>query len=128
MRLMAVLVGILSATHVAAHEMTPTYPELEPSYVRGVLRAGLSIFNAREDVEYYAIGVFDVDWNPIPYASTYRIMKVPYAERQDFEIFIREQDRNRVVFVCTTSMLQPGQSDNAIVSSRICSRLDGARP
>jgi hypothetical protein len=92
-----------------------------------IMQADLSIFNARDDVEYYAVSVLDADMNPIVFASAQRVMHVPSGSRKDFEIYIKEADVVRVVYVCTTSMLRAGQEDNAIISSRICSRLDGEK-
>ena len=126
MKLMAAAMA-LSATVAGAHEMTPAYPELHQSSVSQIMQADLSLFNARDDVEYYAISVLDAEMNPVVFASAQRVMHVPPGGRQDFEIYIREDDVARVVYVCTTSMLRAGQEDNAIVSSRICSRLDGER-
>ena len=118
---------ILFATGAGAHEMTPAYPKLHQSAMAQIMQADLSLFNARDDVEYYAISVLDAEMNPIVFASAPRVMHVPTGGRQDFEIYVREDDVARVVYVCTTSMLRAGQEDNAIISSRICSRLDGER-
>lgn len=125
MKLAAAL--ILLATSSWAHEMTPAYPDLHPSSVPQIMQADLSIFNARDDVEFYAISVFDADWKPVAFASAQRVMQVPTGSRKDFEIYIKEADADLVVYVCTTSMLRAGQEDNTIISSRICSRLDGER-
>lgn len=125
MKLAAAL--ILLATSSWAHEMTPAYPDLHPSSVPQIMQADLSIFNARDDVEFYAISVFDADWKPVAFASAHRVMQVPTGSRKDFEIYIKEADADLVVYVCTTSMLRAGQEDNTIISSRICSRLDGER-
>ena len=125
MKLAAAL--ILLATSVRAHEMTPAYPDLHPSPVPQIMQANLSLFNARDDVEFYAISVFDADWKPVAFASAQRVMQVPTGSRKDFEIYIKEADADIVVYVCTTSMLRAGQEDNTIISSRICSRLDGER-
>jgi hypothetical protein len=126
MKLIAAAI-ILLPSAVGAHEMTPAYPELHASPVPQIMQADLSLFNARDDVEYYAISVLDNEMNPIAFASTQRVMHVPPGSRQDFEIYIKENDASRVVYVCTTSMLRAGQTDNAIISSRICSRLDGEK-
>lgn len=126
MRLMTAAM-VLFTTVAGAHEMTPAYPILHYSPVSEIMQADLSLFNARDDVEYYAISVLDGKMNPIPFASAQRVMHVPSGSRKDFEIYIKESDVDRVVYVCTTSMLRAGQEDNAIVSSRICSRLDGEK-
>lgn len=125
MKLAAAL--IFFGTAAGAHEMTPAYPILHQSAVPQIMQADLSIFNARDDVEYYAVSVLDADMNPIVFASAQRVMHVPSGSRKDFEIYIKETDVARVVYVCTTSMLRAGQEDNAIISSRICSRLDGEK-
>ena len=125
MKLAAAL--ILLAASAEAHEMTPAYPDLHPSSVPQIMQADLSLFNARDDVEFYAISVFDADWKPVAFASAQRVMQVPTGSRKDFEIYIKEADADLVVYVCTTSMLRAGQEDNTIISSRICSRLDGER-
>ena len=43
---------------VYAHEMVPTYPKLEPSYMEGLYKTSLTVFNKRPEIEYYEIGVF----------------------------------------------------------------------
>ena len=55
------------ATVVSAHEMTPAYQVLKPTYVAGVVKAEMSLFNSREDVEYYQIDLFDLNWTNIPF-------------------------------------------------------------
>jgi hypothetical protein len=125
MKLAAALIFL--GTAAGAHEMTPAYPTLHQSAMSQIMQAELSLFNARDDVEYYAISVLDADMNPIVFASAQRVMHVPSGSRKDFEIYIKEADVVRVVYVCTTSMLRAGQEDNAIISSRICSRLDGEK-
>ena len=124
---MKLAIAILFATGAGAHEMTPAYPELHQSAVAQIMQADLSLFNARNDVEYYSISVLDGEMNPIQFASAQRVMHVPPGARKDFEIYIKEVDVDRVVYVCTTSMLRAGEENNAIVSSRIWSRLDGDR-
>ena len=43
-----------------AHEMTPAYPIVKPSHVTGVVKVDLSLFNSREEIKYYEIGLFDL--------------------------------------------------------------------
>jgi len=130
MRLLAPVCAFILSTagSASAHEMTPTYPELRPSYVDGLLVAKLSMFNARDDVDYYEIGVFDENWTKIPFATQARIVKVPYGEHSKFEVYIRDEDKKRATYVCTTSKLRSDKPSYAIVSSKVCSRLDGALP
>lgn len=126
--LCSVLAFICSTSSVVAHEMTPTYPKLKPSYVDGLLVASLTMFNARKDVDYFEVGVFDIDWNPIPFATSAKIMKVPQGNRQSFDVYIRKKDEARAVYVCTTSKLRADDASNTVVSSKVCSRVDGALP
>jgi hypothetical protein len=126
--LIATFVMIFATYSAAAHELTPTYPELKPSYVTGILVARLSMFNARKDVEYYEIGVYDESWNKVPFATTDKIAKVPQGTHKNFEIYIRKKDKKRAVYVCTVSKLRSDKPSFAIISSKVCSRLDGALP
>lgn len=105
--------------------MTPAYPEIKPSYVDGVSRVEMSLFNARSDVVYYQIEVFDKDWSNIPFSATYRVMKIEHKERKNFDVYIRNIDIDRAVYLCTTSKIAKSQSTKPFVASRICSRLDG---
>ena len=75
MKLAAAL--IFFGTAAGAHEMTPAYPTLHQSAMSQIMQADLSIFNARDDVEYYAVSVLDADMNPIVFASAQRVMHVP---------------------------------------------------
>lgn len=129
MKVLSLVFGLfLATTPVVAHELTPTYPELKPSYVDGLLVAKLSMFNAREDVEYYEVGVFDKDWRKVPFATQERIIKVPYGNHKRFEVYIRIEDKGKAIYVCTISKLRSDKPGNAIVSSKVCSRIDGALP
>ena len=119
---------ILATTPVVAHELTPTYPKLRPAYLDGLMVASVTMFNAREDVEYYEVGVFDLDWRPVPFATASKIMKVPYTERESFDVYVRKADQNRAVYLCTTSKLRSDKPSNAVISSKVCSRLDGELP
>jgi len=122
------IAALFLAGKVSAHEMTPTYPNLVPSYVDGLFSAKLTMFNARKDVDYYEIGVFDTAWEPVPFASSSKILKVPYGSKKTFEVFVRREDRSRAVFICSLSKLRTNESARAIISSKICSRTDGELP
>ena len=116
---------ICMASLVTAHEMTPAYPEIKPSHVKGVVKAQMSLFNQREDVKYYLIEVFDKNFINIPFSSRSRIMKLEYKERKNFEVYLRKSDLRRAVYICTTSKVIKQRSSMPLVSSRICSRIDG---
>ena len=83
--------------------MTPAYPEIKPSHVKGVVKAQMTLVNQREDIKYYLVEVFDKNFINIPFSSPYRIMKLDYKERKNFEVFLRKSDLVRAVFICTTS-------------------------
>ena len=106
-----------------AHEMTPTYPDLKPSYIDGVSVAKMKLFNRRSDVEFYKIQVFTSDWKPIPFASTSKVINIKYNTSKLFNVYIRSEDVKRVVYICTESKVFKGVNQIALVSSRICSKI-----
>ena len=120
-----VLIFLGWATAVSAHEMTPAYPIIKPSHVTGVVKVDLSLFNSREEINYYEIGLYDLNWDRIPFSAVYRIIKVGYKERKNFSVYIRESDLDEAVYVCTTSKIRRQLETKTLVSSKICSRLDG---
>ena len=75
MRFALLLLALLSAHKAVSHEMLPSHPVLSVSYVSGVLKTQMHLFNKRQDVEYYEVGVFDEDWNPVPFVTGYRIIR-----------------------------------------------------
>lgn len=105
-----------------AHELTPTYFDIKSSHKSGVVQTDLVLFNRREDVLYYEISVFDKNWNSIPFAAVKRIVEVEYLERKKIRLFLRGQDRERIMYVCTRSLLLSGSVESSGVSSRICSK------
>ena len=106
-----------------AHEMTPTYPKLSPSHLDNVYKTTMEMFNKRADVEYYEIGVFDKEWNPIPFVTSYRIIKLRYQGHVTFDIYIRKEDVSRAEYVCSVSKLRKDSSVKTAISSRICSKF-----
>jgi len=114
---------ILSSSQLLAHEMTPTYPELRPSYVDGLYSTTMKLFNRRDDTAYYEINVFDKDWNKVPFATQDKLIKIGYLERSEFEVFIRGDDYQKVEYICTTSKLLKSDTGKAAVMSRICSKI-----
>lgn len=116
------ILAILANT-ASAHEFTPTYPELKPSYVRGVLVTTMRLFNRREDVQFYELSVHDAEWNPIPFATTDKIIKVDYLSTAVIDIYIRQSDEIKVEYICSTSKLRKEDVESTGISSRICSRV-----
>ena len=108
-----------------AHEMTPAYPVVKPSHVAGVVKVEMSLFNSREEIEWYQIELFDLNWTNIPFASSYRIINIGYKERKSFDVYIRKSDMDEAVYLCTTSKVRKTNKSRTLVSSKICSRLDG---
>ena len=100
-----------------AHEMTPTYPEWRFSSYDGLLVTEMQMFNKRVDVEYYEITVLDENMQPIPFVSSYSILRLDYLSRIKFEVYIRESDRLRAVYLCSRS------KSKSSVSSMICSKF-----
>jgi hypothetical protein len=121
--LLLFLVLALGGKQVWAHEFTPAYPTLERSYMDGILVTKMLLFNRRNDVKYYELSVFDSEWNPVSFATTDKIVEVKYLERKYIDIFIREKDRSKAVYICSKSMLQPDGNKLTVVSSRICSKI-----
>jgi len=103
-----------------AHEMTPTYPTWKIAYFRDLLVTEMEMFNKRADIEYYEVGVFDENWNPIPFVSSFKLFKLEYLSRIKFEVYIREQDKVRAKYICSKSKLREGENK---ISSKICSRF-----
>ena len=123
MNKLLVLLALVFTVGAYAHEMTPTYPKLMPSHLDQVYKTTMEMFNKRQDVEYYEIGVFDKEWNPIPFVTSYQVIKLKYLGHVTFDIYIRKADVSRAEYVCSKSKLRKDDSTRTAVSSRICSRF-----
>ena len=117
------LIFMLLGFQAQAHEMTPAYPKFKLSYIEGVSVTKMSLFNRRNDISYYEIGVFTEDWDEIPFASTSRVIKVRYTKRHPFEVYVRNSDLNKVVYICTISKILKGAGQTSQIASRICSKV-----
>jgi hypothetical protein len=120
---LVILILFLLASPVKAHELTPTYPELKPSFVEGVYVAKMKMWNRREDAEYYEINVYDEEWNAVPFAAVDKIFQISYLQHLDFEVYIRESDKDKVEFICTTSKQLKEDVESTGIKSMICSRV-----
>jgi len=109
--------------NVSAHEMTPTYPEWEPSHVEGVYKTTMEMFNKRKDVEWYEIGVFDEKWQPVNFVTSYRIFQMPHLSRVKFDVFIALPDVGKAEYICSKSKLRLISEQKTMVASRVCSRF-----
>lgn len=121
---MCILFGLSGSAY--AHEMVPTYPVLEPSYLDGLVKTTMTMFNKRAEVEYYEIGVFDEEWEPLPFVSNYKIIKIPYLSTVTFDLYLRNEDRYKVTYVCSRSKLSKSNASRNVVSSRVCSKVKKA--
>ena len=115
------MVSLVSVAN--AHEMTPTYPKLEPAHLDGVVKTTMQMFNKRQDVEYYEIGVFDSEFNPVPFVTSYNIIKIEYLGHVTFDVYIRKSDVARATYVCSRSKLRKDTSIRTAVTSTICSKI-----
>jgi uncharacterized protein YxeA len=119
--MLLVTVGIGHSAY--AHDMTPTYPKFTHSHLDGIVKTTLSIFNKRQDVQYYEIKVFDKNFNPIPFVTSHNVIKLDYLSTANFDIYIRRNDVSRAIYICSLSKLKRDDSVRTAVSSRICSKI-----
>jgi hypothetical protein len=106
-----------------AHEMTPTYPSFVPSHVEGVFKAELEMFNKRRDVEFYEIGVFDENWEPVQFVSSYKVMRLKYLSHVKFDIYVSALDVSIAEYVCSVSKLRENSDKKPMIATRICSKF-----
>tara|TARA_R100000353_G_scaffold35952_4_gene28652 strand:+ start:3971 stop:4345 length:375 start_codon:yes stop_codon:yes gene_type:complete len=117
------VVAAFMVTTAHAHEWTPTYPKFEPSFMDGIVVTKMKLFNKRKEVEYYAIDVYDEEWNPVPFAASEQLIEVGYLEQKQIDIYIREVDCDRIEYICTTSRLLVDNELSSGINSRICSKV-----
>ena len=120
--IIVLLISFLGVNSSLAHEMVPAYPRLEPAFVEGVVKADLTLFNRRMDVDFYQITVFDNEWKTIPFATETNIIQIEYLSRKKFTVYLREEDKDKAGWICTRSKILKGEGP-AVVSSRICSKF-----
>jgi hypothetical protein len=106
-----------------AHEMVPTYPKWKPGIYPGILTTTVEIFNKRNDVEFYEIGLFDDDWQPVYFVADYKVIQLKYLSSASIDIYIAKENRDRVEYVCSRSKIRKGGESRTAVSSKICSRF-----
>ena len=106
-----------------SHDLVPTYPEIKESHVSGIYQTTLSTWNRREEVEYYEIGVFDEDFEPVRFATVAKIVRIKYLSKKKFDVYIKETDLDLAVYICTTSKTKKENITRTIVSSRVCSKI-----
>lgn len=117
------LLVLFASGYVSAHEWMPTYPELRQSFIPDAYVTNMQLFNKRSDVEFYEIKVYDKDFNPVKFATPKRILKVEYLKREKVDIYIKREDRNKAVYICSKSKLVSEDVSATIIASRICSKI-----
>jgi len=113
-----------TATSMLAHEQTPTYFKVMPSEYNDIYYTDIKVFNRRNDVKFYAIEVYDEEWNPVAYGASNRVFRLEYLKRKQMRVYFREVDKDKVVYVCTKSKIAKKSSSRTAVSSRICSKVE----
>ena len=119
----SVILWLLLCGSVAAHDMTPTYPEWKMSFIPSAKMTTMQVFNKRQDVQWYQIGVFDKEWQPIPFVTRYKILNIKYLQRVKFDVYVNSENVKFAEYICSTSKLRGNDNFKPIVESRICSRF-----
>ena len=119
----SVILLLLLCGSVAAHDMRPTYPTWRISHVPDVKVTRMELFNKRADVEWYEIGVFDINFKPLPFVSRFRVLNIPYLTQVKFDVYVTEANSIGAEYICSISKLKASKNNMPIVSSKICSRF-----
>ncbi len=106
-----------------AHQFTPTYPKFESAFVDGVLQTKMEIFNKRREVEYYELGVFNKNWEPVTFAAADKLIRVRYLEIKRINVYVKSEDIEKVTYICTESRLRKEDVKDTVISSKICSKV-----
>lgn len=130
MRLLAYFIASLlvggGCAYALAHQMTPTYLEIEPSFIDDLSKTRIQLLNFRDDVEYYELELFDADWNEIPFVSNKtNIVRVKHLGRVETTVYLRSEDSRRATYLCSTSRIKSTSPRPTLVSSKICSKFKG---
>ncbi len=119
----AVILCLLLSGAVLSHEMTPTYPTWERTAMDGIQKTTMNLWNSRQDVGYYEVGVFDKDFKPIPFVTLYSILKVEYLSHVQFDVYITENNIKRAIYLCSLSKLRSSNESQTLLATRICSKF-----
>ena len=123
MRYIMVILMLITSGYASAHEWLPTYPTLKQSFIEGTYVTTMQLFNKRSDVEFYEIKVYDEDFNAVKFGSPTRLLNVKYLKKATVDVYIKHEDRNRAVYICSLSKLSSDQTSITMVASRICSKI-----
>jgi len=91
------------------------------------IESTMKMFNKRADVEYYELGVFDKNFEPVPFVTAYNVFKLEYLGHVTFDIYIRAKDKDRAYYVCSKSKIRKGSATSTPISSKICSKFEDKR-
>jgi hypothetical protein len=69
------------------------------------------------------IDVYEKDRYPISFVSDSKIVNLNYLEKKSIGVYIKNADKDRVVYVCTLSRFIKDDITKTNVSSRICSKV-----
>jgi hypothetical protein len=122
-KVIALCTMMLCMGTTSAHDMTPTYPKWEVSHVMGIYKTQMELFNKRSDVNWYEIGVFTKDWEPVQFVSDYRIMRLDHLSKVKFSIYINAIDVVRAKYICSVTKLRENSDKKPMISSKICSKI-----
>jgi hypothetical protein len=122
-RYAVLLLMMVIGGHANAHQFLPTYPKFMISHISGVYYTKMELFNARKDVEYYELSVYDKDWNSMAFASEAKIIRINYLETKKLNVYVLGGDRPRVTYICSESKLTKDQETKTVIASRICSKV-----
>jgi len=114
---------VLVSGHVFAHQFTPTYPKFESSMAETISQTTMTLFNTRKDIRFYEISVFDGEWKPVEFAAEARVLQVRFLETKQFNVYVRNRDVPRVMYICTTSKIEVQNQTAALIATRICSKV-----
>jgi hypothetical protein len=124
MKYIILLLTLICGQVSLAHDFTPTYPKLEGTHIAGVLKAEMKLFNKRNDIRYYRVGVYDENWKKIPFIVTGgKTINVEYLDTKRFDVYIQESNRDIVTYICTKSLTLQDGSTKSIMASRVCSKV-----
>lgn len=122
-KFLVIIMLVMFSGKAFSHEMSPTYIEFVPSYVDNVLKTTIELFNRREDVNFYEISLYNKDWVAVSFVTDNKIVNLKYLEKKSIDIYIRKEDGDKVLYVCTLSRFIKSDVTKTNVSSRICSKV-----
>ena len=83
----------------------------------------MEMFNKRADVKWYEIGVFDEDWKPIPFVTSYKVIQLDYLNHVKFDVYITSNNKDKAEYICSLSKLRGNSNNKPMIASKICSRF-----